>query len=231
MPLEAEAVVSAFGLRPASHGPGGRWVGRVGGSEITALHCGMGPPSARAMTLRAVDEAEGAGRPVDHVMVVGICGGLRDELDVGTLVHPEVVVDYATGATFRHRPPGSVPGKGALFTTPEVILDPAATGRMVEGGGVGVDMESSAVAEVCQERGLPWSAHRCISDRAVDGLLDPRVLALTHPDGSIDGEAVGRLLEAEPELADRLARLGRDTALAAGRAAEAARVACLSLDA
>jgi nucleoside phosphorylase len=38
-------------------------------------------------------------------------------------------------------------------------------------------METAAVAEVCEERGVPWSVVRAISDRASDGSVDAEVLA------------------------------------------------------
>jgi nucleoside phosphorylase len=228
LPLELEAVVVAFGLGGAATGEP---VGTVGDSEVTAVLCGMGPAAARAATTRRFEEADLGGRRIDHVMVVGICGGLRDDHPVGTLLNPDRVVLQATGATYRHRPPGTGPRDGTLVTTEEVLLDPSLTRRMVDAGAWAVDMESAAVAEVCEDRRCRWSVYRCISDRVADGLLDDRVLALTHPDGSVDGEAVTRLLAEEPELAARLERLGRDTQVAATRAAEAAYRGCLALDA
>jgi hypothetical protein len=92
-------------------------------------------------------------------------------------------------------------------------------------------MESSAVAEVCEARGCPWSVYRSIGDRIFDGLLDERIVAATNPDGSGDMAAIGRLLAAEPALAQRLERLSQDTTRAARLAAEAAVRGCLALDA
>ena len=94
-----------------------------------------------------------------------------------------------------------------------------------------MDMETSAVAEVCEANGCPWSVYRCIGDRFFDGLLDQRVLAATNPDGSGNAAEINRLLAAEPELAAKLERLSHDTTLAARLAAEAAVRGCLALDA
>jgi hypothetical protein len=102
--------------------------------------------------------------------------------------------------------------------------------RFFEKGCIGVDMESSAVAEVCEAHGCPWSVYRCIGDRYFDGLLDPRIVAATNPDGSGNMAEIGRLIEAEPELATKLERLAHDSALAARLAAEAAVRGCLALD-
>ena len=87
------------------------------------------------------------------------------------------------------------------------------------------------MAEVCEAQDCPWSVYRCIGDRYFDGLLDPRIVALTNPDGSGDTAAIGRLIAAEPEVAANLKRLRDDTARAARVAAEAAVRGCIALDA
>lgn len=227
MPLEMDAVVTAFGLRPGGDGPGAPHVGRVGSSRVTATHIGMGPPATRAALDRLL--ADGA-EPVDHVMVAGICGGLDPDVPVGTLVNPDTVVDHATGRSYRHAPPGNAPRTGTLVTTETATLDRDLSRRFFEDGCVAVDMETAAVAEVCEAHGVPWSAYRCVGDRIFDGLLDDRVLALTNPDGSGNPEALRRLLAEHPDLPAKLEQLGRDTARAARLAAEAAVRGCRALD-
>jgi nucleoside phosphorylase len=231
MPLEMDAVVTAFGLSSSSGATGTPPTGHVGGSNVTAIHIGMGPPLTRAATSRLFDDSELGYVPVDHVMIAGICGGLDPDVDVGTLINPEVIVDHTSGMVYRHDPPGDAPRAGKLITTEGVSLDRALSQRFLENGCIAVDMESSAVAEVCEAQGCPWSVYRCISDRTVDGLLDERIVALTNPDGSPNSAEVERLIAAEPELLDRLVRLANDTTLAARLAAEAALRGCLALDA
>ena len=203
----------------------------MGASAVTAVHIGMGPPSTRAALGRLFDDPRPEVAPIDHVMIAGICGGLDPAVAVGTLINPEVVVDHASGTAYRHRPPGDAPLGGRLVTTEEATLDVELSRKFHREGFVGVDMETAAVAEVCEARGCPWSAYRCIGDRYFDGLLDERVLALANPDGSGRVDELERLVAAEPELAARLARLGRDAANAARLAAEAAVRGCLALDA
>jgi adenosylhomocysteine nucleosidase len=231
MPLEMHAIVTAFGLSPTSDDKLAPWTGRVGQSDVTAIHIGMGPPLTRAATSRLFDEAAPGYAPVDHVMIAGICGGLDPDLEVGTLLNPETLIEYSSGATYRHAPPGDVPLAGKLITTEGVTFDVELSQRFFEDGCLGVDMESSAVAEVCQAHGCPWSVYRCIGDRHFDGLLDPRIVALTNADGSGNRAEIQRLIAAEPELAAKLERLSHDSALAARRAAEAAVRGCLALDA
>jgi hypothetical protein len=110
-----------------------------------------------------------------------------------------------------------------LITTEAATLNHDQSRRFFDAGCVAVDMETSAVAEVCGGRGVPWSVYRCIGDRYFDGLLDERVLALANPDGSGDLSALPAMLAADPGLGDRLGQLAHDATLAAGRAAASAR--------
>ena len=230
MPLEMHAIVTAFGLSPVGDPKREPWTGILGDSHVTAIHIGMGPPLTRVATSRLFDEATIASAPVEHVMIAGICGGLDPDLPVGTLLNPEVVKYHTSGATYRHTPPGDVPQAGVLITSEGVNLDAELSARFRVEGCLGVDMESSAVAEVCEARGCAWSVYRCIGDRHFDGLLDQRLLALTNPDGSGDTVAIQRLIADEPELAAKLERLSQDTTRAARLAAEAAVRGCLALD-
>jgi adenosylhomocysteine nucleosidase len=223
MPLEMDAIVRAFALSDAQDG---RFSGKVGLSTVRAVHIGMGPEVTRVAikNLLAGDDV------VDHIMIAGICGGLDPDLEVGTLLNPEVIIDHATKKGYRHTPPGDTPRSGKLVTTEVPTLDWGLSKRFFEDGCLGVDMESSAVGEVCEDAGCPWSVYRCIGDRYFDGFLDDRVLALTNPDGSGNPEQLGKLLSSEPDLARNLERLAHDTAIAARLAAEAALRGCLALD-
>jgi adenosylhomocysteine nucleosidase len=189
----------------------------------------MGPSLTRAATARLFDETQPDHRPVDHVMIAGICGGLDPELEVGTLINPELLVEHTSGATYRHSPPGVVPLAGKLITTEGVSFDVEQSLRFFEDGCIAVDMESAAVAEVCEAHRCAWSVYRCISDRHFDGLLDERIIAATNPDGSGDFAELQRLIAAEPEFGRKLERLTNDCALAARLAAEAAVRGCLAL--
>jgi adenosylhomocysteine nucleosidase len=229
MPLEMDAITKAFGLSPSGDTKDAPWTGRMGESEVTAIHIGMGPPLTRLALSRLLDPSSPGHVPVDHVMVAGICGGLDPGVDVGTLINPEVVVNHSSGASYVHDPPGAAPRAGKLVTTARATLDHELSKRFFEEGCIGVDMETAAVAEVCGAHGCAWSAYRCIGDRYFDGLLDERVLALANPDGSGNIAELERLLAAEPEIAAKLERLGRETSHAARLAAEAAVRGCLAL--
>jgi hypothetical protein len=83
-------------------------------------------------------------------------------------------------------------------------------------------METAAVAKVCDERGVPWSVVRAISDRASDGTVDAEIFGLIHPDGRQNLPAVARYLLRQPGALPRLMQLANGAKLASRRAAEAA---------
>lgn len=225
MLLEMNAVIAAFGLHPTADGI--RWRGSAGNSEVTAVQTGIGPTLAKVVLNEVLDSTSGT--TVDHVMVVGICGGLSPELEVGTVINPEFVVDHNSGVAYHHSPPGDQEQAGRLMTTETVTLDADLSRRFLAEGYLAVDMETAAVAEVCEARGYAWSAYRCIGDRYFDGLLDPRIVSLTEADGSGRMDEIERLVAGEPELGAKLERLAHDSTRAAKLASEAAVRGCLAL--
>jgi nucleoside phosphorylase len=172
--------------------------------------------AASGATERILDER------VDWVVVVGIAGGVAPEIKIGDLVVPEVVIDRANGTEYAPSPLGDVPARGALSCGDELIVEPGALAVMVAAGVVAVDMETAAVAAVCERAGRPWSVFRSISDHTDDGLIDDSLFAMTRPDGTADTDAVTRYLAANPEKVDVLARLARDMTVATEAAAELA---------
>ena len=221
-----DAITTAFGLSPTGDRQRDAWSGKVGKSEVTAIHIGMGPPLTREAANRVLDRP----RRVDHMMIAGICGGLDPARPVGTLIYPSSLTLHSTGSSYIHDPPGDVPLEGNLITTEGVSLDPVLTRGFFEDGFIAVDMESAAMAEVCEQRGIPWSVYRCIGDRPFDGLLDEGFVELSNPDGSGNMAEIQKLLDAQPDLVPKLEQLRRDASNAARVAAEAAVGGCLALD-
>lgn len=218
MQPELKAVVKAFGLRAAassdavfSHtGMAGRW-------WVGAFVTGMGPALAREATRRALSAG-----PIDHVMVIGIAGGLDPALPVGALLVPERVQLYPDGPVFTSRPVGARQPSGALMTTDGLLDDDDIWRPMVERGFGAVDMEAAGVAEVCEAEGIDWSVYRGISDRPDEHIVDQAVFSLSKADGSADAVAVAKYLARDPRRAKALAHLNKCMQLAASTAAEAA---------
>lgn len=167
---------------------------------------------------------------VDHVMVVGIAGGVdQNVLKIGDVIVPETVVGRAMHRSFRPSFVGDIAPKGTLSCGDDLITDPATLAMMAADGVVAVDMETAAVAAVCDDAQVPWSVFRGISDFAGEGLIDDALFALTRPDGTADRDAVAKYLEEHPDRLDVLKRLASDTENATEAAAAAAIAACAAL--
>ena len=221
MRQELAPLVRKLGLRRSDE-DGALHVGRTGGVEVVATTTGIG--MAAAATERVLDAL-----PIDHVMVVGIAGGVDAAQPICALIAPELVVDGASGREHRPAQLGEAPPRGRLLSSDALVTGLDAAARLLREGVVGLDMETAAVAAVCERRGCPWSVHRAISDRVTDGTTDPAILALAGPDGSGDPGAIARYLLAKPWRIVRLARLARGSLRAADAAADAAILACKRL--
>lgn len=228
MPSELRPLVKKLGLRPSPAAVGTRaHEGRSGSASVVATTTGMGTAGAAEAARRMLDAGD-----VDHVIVVGIAGGIDDRLAIGDVIRPAIVIDGASGAEYRPHPRGErsdTPGEGALHTSDEFIVDPGRVAGLRARGVIAMDMETAAVAAVCEERGCPWSVVRAISDRASDGMADEAVFELAHPDGSPNFRAVARFVARHPGRVPQLVRLGRDASVATNAAARAAAEACRQL--
>ncbi len=193
--------------------------GTTGGVEIVATLTGIGMRPAAAAAGRILDSG-----PVDHLIVVGIAGGVAPHSRVGNLIVPEVVVNGDAGTEHRPAPIGGTTPHGRLVSSDDFTSDPAEVEQASRDGVTAMDMETGAVAAVCEQRGCPWSVFRAISDMAGD--TDEAVLALANPDGSPNLAAAARYLIPRPWKIPRLARLARDAQAAADAAADAAIAAC-----
>jgi adenosylhomocysteine nucleosidase len=210
MPSEFQPLVKALSLQRTAEG----YSGAAGAIELVAAKTGIGTRLAAAATERLLDAAS-----VDHVMVVGIAGGMGSS-KVGDVVFPEVVVDKASGTEYRPSPLGDVQSSGRLVTHDDFDMQPAECDALVAKGFIAVDMETAAVAGVCEQRGVPWSAVRSISDLV--GVTPGDVIGLVNPDGTPNVGASVRYLLTKPWRIPRLVRLGLDARGAANAAAAAA---------
>ncbi len=222
MRQELGPVVQAFSLQKTT--VGGRTVqsGTVGDTEIIATTTGIGTAGARTATETVLDAT-----PIDHVMVVGIAGGVGPTVKIGDLVFADVVIDKATGTEYRPTHLGNPIRRGRLVTSDDFLIEPGMVEQLTADGVVALDMETAAVAEVCVSRGCAWSVIRAISDMATDH-PDAAVLGLAKPDGSPNGPAIAKFLVTKPWRIPQLAKLQQGAKLAATAAANAAAQACRS---
>jgi len=217
MRSELRPLVRSLSLRRAPSGAGALLSGSVGRLEIVATTTGIGTRAAARAARRVLDATR-----VDHLVVVGIAGGIGPSVAIGDLVVPDRVLDLATGAEHRPTALGDTPARGTLATSDELLVDPDEAARLERQGVIAIDMETAAIGAVCEERRCPWSVFRAISDRADDGSSDPAVFGLAGPDGDPNLPALVRFVLTRPWRVPQLARLARGLRLATNAAASAA---------
>lgn len=216
MTHELAPLVHRLGLAARPTSPVGCLEAEVAGAAFVATMTGIGMQAGAEAAHRVIDAG------VDHVAVVGIAGGIDPGLEIGALVVPESVLHAGTGRSHVPAPVGTVVPRGIIRSSDEFLTDDDAVAALVGAGVVALDMETGAVAEVCEARGVPWSVFRSISDRPADRLVDTAVWEMTGPDGAADPDALRRYLDADPGAAGRLARMAADMQLAVEVAADAA---------
>jgi adenosylhomocysteine nucleosidase len=217
MPMELAPLRRRLSLTKARVGSLEVHRGGLAGRPVVAIVTGMGPVLAADHVVRLLDAID-----LEQVVVVGITGTVEEDAAIGSLIRPELVIDGATGAAFRPGPLDPGPRRGTMVTCDHLITDPAVIAEMRADGVVSLDMETAAIAGVCETRGIPWSVFRCVSDRATDGSVDEELFRLSRPDGTADTRAVVAHVVRHPGRIPGLARMGRQAKLATERAADSA---------
>ncbi|MFN0243388.1 MAG: hypothetical protein ACKVWV_10900 [Planctomycetota bacterium] len=143
---------------------------------LPVLACAGGVGKVAAARASALLVAEGADRAL---LVVGTCGGLRQSLAPGALVHctiaaqvdlavrtgREVASDAELRAAWRAVAPGV---EGWFLTADRPVLSLWRRLRLARAfaGPCVADMESAAAAVVARAAGVPWAGLRAVTDRA-----------------------------------------------------------------
>jgi adenosylhomocysteine nucleosidase len=214
MSLELRPLVKRLGARSSTVDGTVVFTARQGGVDVVVSQIGVGPSAARASTERLLDRFQ-----VDHVVVSGIAGGIDAGAVIGGVVVPDTVVDVSSGRTYRTTQLGALQQSGTVGTVDEFITDPLRLAGLVDDGVVALEMESSGVGEVCEDRGVPWSVVRVISDRPDAGLADGTVMDALRPDGSTNVLAALKAMAVKPSRIPGFVQLGRDASMAARKAA------------
>jgi adenosylhomocysteine nucleosidase len=222
MTSELRPIVKTLNLEPARLGSLDGYRGHAAnGTEIVAAVTTMGTVAARKATEAVLDAAT-----PERVVMVGIAGGIDSVTAVGDVIVPALVLDGATGATYAPAPVPGFAATGTLHTSDVLMIEPARLDALVADGVIALDMETAAVAAVCEARGVPWSVVRAISDIAGDG-ADDEIFAMTKPDGSPDAAKVAKYLMKHPGKVRDLGRLAKGANIAIQRSVKTALTAFL----
>ena len=221
MPMEAQPLKHKLSLHKSSIAGAPAYSGTLNGRPVVTIVTGMGTKLATEGTTRLLDAVT-----VERVVVVGITGAVENQTPIGTLILPEVVVNGATGSEHRPAPLGSGTPSGKMWTTDVLITDPDEIAGLRAQGVVSLDMETAAIAQTCEERGIPWSVFRVISDRATDGSVDQEVFELSNQDGTPRPGAVAKYFLVHPGRIPTMMKMAKGARLATHAAADAAIAAC-----
>jgi len=222
MKSELRPVVRAFALEAAQINGVAVHSGAVGNADIVATTTGIGTALAREATERLLGLGE-----FDHVMVVGIAGGVGASVKIGDIVIPESVFDGVSGTAYRPAAIDAPAPRGSIVTSDDFIVDPARLADLIARGVIAVDMETGSVAAVCAAHRVEWSTVRAISDRAEDGDLE--MVELANPDGSPNAAAIAKYFVKHPGRIPYMLKVGKGAMLAAKNAATTAARACARL--
>ena len=188
---ELEAFAGAYELTPVEEGPPfAAFRFRTGGVDAVLMRTGVGKAFAAMVAQRAIDRA----RP-DYLIVTGIAGSVRGDLDLGDVVVSRDCVQHDLDAGALGFEVGQVPYTGYRFLRADPRLvelalatpvagrrvvagriltgdqfvsgpDPALRRRLRELGGAVVEMEGAAIALAATVNRVPFVIVRSVSDRA-----------------------------------------------------------------
>ncbi len=217
MPMEVVPLKRKLSLEKTAIGSLEVYAGSLGERPVVAIVTGIGGVLATQGVERLVEAMD-----IEEVVVVGITGAVDNETPIGTLILPAVVVHGTTGAEYRPKKFGGVNPRGKMWTSDELITDLDVIARLRTDGVIALDMETAAIAEICQRRNVPWSVFRAVSDRATEVSLDDEVFHLINRDGTYNVKKICTFFVKYPGRLPALLRIAKDAKLAAEHAAAAA---------
>ncbi len=124
------------------------------------------------------------GADIDHLFVVGIAGTCDPGLNVGDVLTPEFVVDERDGVARYPVNLSACASSGVIYSTDQLCYDKAFVAMLRSKNVSLVDMESGAIAAVCERNNCPFTIIRAVSDRVDKHAENFDVFHLANEDGS-----------------------------------------------
>jgi adenosylhomocysteine nucleosidase len=123
---------------------------------------------------------------------------------------------------------GGTDRMGTILTSDDLLVDAEAVAALHRRGITAMDMETGAIAAVCDRHGVPWTAFRAISD-TIDRPVDKEVMTMLSRDGTPNVGAALRFIARRPHRIPHLVSMARDSTRACQAAAAAAEKALAGL--
>ena len=156
------------------------WPGKWGKQSIVLVQSGVGQQRAEDATLQVIDRFKPS-----TLVSIGYAGAVQPELNVGDLVIADTIIEekkkgeYSPDFDWLNRAKdvscleGFKAVVGGLLTVDNVIHDSLSKQELGKNYSVqAVEMETSAIAKVAEEKDVPLLSLRVISDRLDQELLD-----------------------------------------------------------
>jgi adenosylhomocysteine nucleosidase len=158
------------------------WPGKWKEQNIVLVRSGVGKQRAEDSVLQVIDRFQPTA-----LISTGYAGAVQPELGVGDLVIADAILEEGGGESRKYSPDphwlnraegihfseGTKIVVGGLLTVNNVIYEPAAKRELGKKFSVqAVEMETSAIARVAEDKGLPLLSVRVISDSMEQELLD-----------------------------------------------------------
>ena len=221
MPMELTPLVEKLSLTETKVGDVTVHSGTLHGREVVAIVTGMGVDFATTGTAGAPrrDAHRSRYRRGDHRR------GRERDSDRHARSCPRLVVHSVTGAEYRPTPLGDGTPQGKMLTTVGLTTNPDRMAELRAQGVVSLDMETAAIAHLCDERGDPVVG---VPRHQRPPRLEHHRRGVPDEQPGHDAEPGGdrRLLREASRRLEGMARLAEDATLAAGLAADAAIRAC-----
>jgi adenosylhomocysteine nucleosidase len=199
------------------------WRFQAFGKNITLIQSGIGVNKAA--------KAASAAAALDPEIIIsaGFCGALSPSTSLGEVFLAEKLYHCSSGSITRETTPdpglaaliGTGLRRGTFITTDEIIEKSRVCSLLPDPAAINLlEMESSAVADVCRSQGIRFSAIRSVSDTADH---DPCSLfrRICDSDFNISMVKVALSLIKKPATLSEFLQLSRSSAIAGKSLSEA----------
>ena len=134
---------------------------RFHNADVVVCIAGVGPDRAPANVEQLLAE-----RNVDQLILCGFAGGLDPDLETGSVVVPQRIIDgrgNAAALSDQQQP--------TILTAEQIVTQPQQKCKLyARHGAVAVDMESFAIAQVAAGHSVPLTIIRAVLDTAEQSL-------------------------------------------------------------